>query len=54
MPEDSEYLFEDLTCEPYDIVDGTEDNDTSKAHKDISIFLTLVLKKIMRKMYQII
>ena len=43
MSGDSEddYIFENLTCEPYDYVENEEDGNESNAHKDINSFFQI-------------
>lgn len=36
-----DYIFDNLTCEPYDYIEGEEDSNQSNAHKDINTFFQI-------------
>tara|TARA_B100001769_G_scaffold275299_2_gene276975 strand:+ start:8675 stop:8992 length:318 start_codon:yes stop_codon:yes gene_type:complete len=38
---DETYQWDDVTCVPYDFIEGEEDNEESQRHKDISNFFNI-------------
>ena len=38
---DENYQWDDVTCVPYDFIEGEEDNEESQTHKDISNFFNI-------------